>query len=263
MNNSLAILSEIEIMLREKHVSFEGLTHLKWIRERTDGKRFSMSEHIQAMIYSLLTNNRRWEQVERHIEQIDCIFFNYDKKKILSTPPDWFVEQIQEIKCGNRSIKNQMDALHGNVHKLEKIEEEFGSLDHFVTSGTPIEIADLLANSLKYKIHTMGLALAMEYLRNVGIDAIKPDTHICRILGNHRLGYSPNEVAGDIEAIKIIEDISQKTGYLLSEIDAILWLFCADEKGMICTKRPHCEECRLNGKYCNWNAYEDKRKIRH
>ena len=156
-----------------------------------------------------------------------------------------------------------MDALHGNIHKLEKIEEEFGSLDHFVTSGTPIEIADLLANSLKYKLHTMGLALAMEYLRNVGIDAIKPDTHICRILGKHRLGYSPNEVAGDIEAIKIIEDISQKTGYLLSEIDAILWLFCADEKGMICTKRPHCEECRLNGKYCNWNNYEGRSKICH
>ena len=54
MNNSLAILSEIEIMLREKHVSFEGLTHLKWIRERTDGKRFSMSGFTHKRLWNYL-----------------------------------------------------------------------------------------------------------------------------------------------------------------------------------------------------------------
>lgn len=253
MNNSMEILNRIEKMLQEKHISVETMTHLEWIQARSAGKQFSMSEHIRAMIYSLLTNNRRWDQVERNIEEIDKIFFDYDKERILNTPPEFFVGQIQKIKCGNRNIRNQMEALHSNIYKLEKIENEFGSLDRFVTSGTPVEIADLLANSLKYKLHTMGLALAMEYLRNVGIDAIKPDTHICRILGKDRLGYSPNKEAGEIEAIEIIDRISKETGYLSSEIDAVLWLFCADDKGMICTKKPLCNECKLKGEHCNWN----------
>lgn len=92
----------------------------------------------------------------------------------------------------------------------------------------------------------------MEYLRNVGIDATKPDTHIRRVLGNKRLGYSHSEVAGEIEAIEIIDAMSLETGYLPSRIDAILWLFCSDDNGMICTEKPHCEHCRLYGTYCNW-----------
>lgn len=253
MNNSVEILNRIEEMLQEKHISVETMTHLEWIRERTAGRQFSMSEHIRGMIYALLTNNRRWDQVEKKLGEIDCIFFYYDKERLLQTSPDWLVEQIRKIKCGNRNIQNQMEALHENIHKMERIEAEFGSMDRFVTSGTPVEIADLLANSLKYKLHTMGLALAMEYLRNVGIDAIKPDTHICRILGRDRLGYSSKETADEMEAIEILDGIAKETGYLLSEVDALLWLFCADEKGMICTRTPHCNECRLNGRYCRRN----------
>lgn len=253
MKDSLTILTKIESMLQERHISFDNLTHLEWIQQRAEGKSFSMSEHIRGMIYSLLSNNRPWEQIEENIERIDKIFFYYDKDKILNTSSDYFTEQIQLIKCGNRNIKKQMNALHDNIHKLERIEKEFGTLDNFVTSGTPIEIADLLANSLKYKLHTLGLALAMEYLRNVGIDATKPDTHIRRILGKTRLGYSSSEIAGEIEAIEIIDTISEESGYLPSRIDAVFWLFCSDNNGMICTEIPHCELCSLKGKYCNWN----------
>lgn len=251
MKDNLTILTEMETMLQERHVTFDNLTHLEWIQQRAEGKTFSMSEHIRGMIYSLLSNNRPWDGIEENIDRIDEIFFGYDKDKILDTPSDYFLEQIRRIKCGNRSIKRQMDDLHRNIHKFEEIETEFGSLDNFVTSKPPIEIAKLLANSKKYKIHNFGLALAMEYLRNVGIDAIKPDTHIRRILGKNRLGYSSFETAGEMEAIEIIDHISKETGYLPSKIDAIFWLFCSDNNGMICTENPHCEQCRLKEKYCN------------
>ena len=150
-----------------------------------------------------------------------------------------------------------MNSLHANIRKLERIEKEFGTLDNFVTSGSPLEIADLLANSIKYKLNTLGLALAMEYLRNVGINATKPDTHIRRILGKNRLGYSSHEIAGEIEAIEIIDTISLETGVSASKIDAILWLFCSDNNGMICTEKPHCDQCTLKGRYCNWNLHNE------
>ena len=255
MKKSDTVLFEMEKMLAAKQIAYGALTHLTWIEERARGKKFSMSEHIRGLIYSLLSNNRPWEQIEANIKKIDEIFFEYDKDKILATNADVFVDQLQAIKCGNRNIKNQMNSLHANIRKLERIEKEFETLDNFVTSGSPLEIADLLANSMKYKLNTLGLALAMEYLRNVGIDATKPDTHIRRILGKNRLGYSKQEIAGEIEAIEIIDAMSSQTGYSASKIDAIFWLFCSDDNGMICTAKPHCDQCTLCGKYCNYLAY--------
>ncbi len=255
MDKGKIIFTEIEKMLHEKQITFDSLTHLIWIEERVNGKTFSMSEHIRGLIYSLLSNNRPWQQIEANIDKIDEIFFEYDKDKILATNAGVFVDKLQAIKCGNRNIKNQMNSLHANIRKLERIEKEFGTLDSFVTSGSPLEIADLLANSVKYKLNTLGLALAMEYLRNVGVDAAKPDTHIRRILGKNRLGYSSHEIAGEIEAIEIIDTLSSQTGYSASKIDAILWLFSSNDNGMICTEKPHCAQCTLRGKYCNYLAY--------
>ena len=72
-----------------------------------------------------------------------------------------------------------------------------------------------------------------------------------------RLGSSLKATAiaddGEIEAIEIIDTISEESGYLPSRIDAVFWLFCSDNNGMICTEIPHCELCSLKGKYCNWN----------
>lgn len=252
MPNSHEILLAIETMLAENQITLDPLTHLEWIQQRKAGKTFSMSEHIRALIYSLMSNNRSWTQLEPHINQINDIFFQYDKETILRTPPDYFRNALLAIRCGNRSIQQQMQALHRNIRTFERIEQEFGSMDRFVVSGTALEIADLLANSRKYKIDTLGLTLAMEYLRNVGIDAAKPDTHIRRILGCNRLGYSVKAVAGEIEAIEIIDDIARETGYTASHIDGLLWLFCSDGNGMICTEHPHCVRCPLHNRYCSF-----------
>lgn len=253
MNNALTILTKIESSLQEAHISYDALTHLEWIEQRKNGKTFSMPEHIRAMIYAMLSNNRRWEEIDQHISAIDELFFHYNASRILSAPPEYFIHELLQMKCGNRNIRKQMAALHDNIRKLEKIDSEFGSIDHFVISGTPAEIADLLSNSLKYKLQTLGFALAMEYLRNVGIDTAKPDTLVRRILGRNRLGYSQQELAGEIEAIKIIDAISAETGYSPSKIDAILWLFCSSGNGMICTEPPRCGRCPLSAGLCRRN----------
>ena len=67
---------------------------------------------------------------------------------------------------------------------------------------------------------------AMEYLRNVGIDTVKPDVHICRILGKERLALSKWAVAKEQEAADIIKDIADKVGLTASEVDYIFWQFC-------------------------------------
>jgi hypothetical protein len=91
----------------------------------------------------------------------------------------------------------------------------------------------------------IGFALALEYLRNVGVDAIKPDIKFLKILSNDRLGYLKNNADSE-EAIATIEKISNKTGCSQSYIDALLWEFCADGYGDICNNNPKCYICKLS-----------------
>ena len=65
-----------------------------------------------------------------------------------------------------------------------RIEDEFGSIDSFITSEPADAIVQKLSKATSpYKMKMLGEALAWEYLRNVGIDGAKPDTHLRRFLG--------------------------------------------------------------------------------
>ncbi|MBS5825388.1 MAG: hypothetical protein KID00_16355 [Clostridium argentinense] len=195
------------------------------------------------MIYSLLTNQRPWYQVVPRLKEIDRLFFFYDYKEILSHNEQYFIKGIKEIKCGNISLNKQMSCLHENIHKLLKIQEEYKMLDNFVTSAPPIEIAIKLSKDPQYKIKCMGIALALEYLRNVGINEIKPDVHIKRILSAKRLGICSSEEPTEQEALDAVAFLSQETDYSVAEIDAYLWLFCAKGYLEICGANPKCMNC--------------------
>ncbi|MDD3224501.1 MAG: hypothetical protein PHX70_07335 [Clostridium sp.] len=135
----------------------------------------------------MFSNQRPWGPIAENIQKIDNIFFCYDKNKILSTDKKFFIEKLTEIKCGNRAIVKQMNSLNYNIEIFEKIENQYGSIDIFITSDDPSNIAKKLGNLGEYKLKQIGYTLALEYLRNVGISAIKPDIHIRRILSKNRL----------------------------------------------------------------------------
>ena len=101
------------------------------------------------------------------------------------------------------------------------------------------------------KMKQMGEALTAEYLRNIGFDLAKPDRHIRRILGRKRLGCSDKETVPIYEAIDIVAEIACEMNKSTAEVDYILWSFCANGYGEICTvSAPKCEKCTA-GKYCN------------
>lgn len=248
MKNNL--LNDIIKSMETNNYKLAELETTVAINERKNGKDFSFDEHIEGLIWSLLSNQRPWKGISDNKNNIRKIFHNFDHDYILSTNPDVFVNKLIEIKCGNRAIKKQMEALNYNINVFLKIQSKYGSIDNYITSNLPHIIAKDFANG-HYKLKQVGFPLAMEYLRNVGIDTIKPDVHICRILGNDRLGLSHNNEAKEEEAVEIIKKISDDSGLSLSEIDYILWQFCADGYAEICTKKPKCRLCKAN-KYCNY-----------
>lgn len=90
----------------------------------------------------------------------------------------------------------------------------------------------------------------MEYLRNVGIDGMKPDVHLCRFFSGERMGRGNNTPARINEVFETVLKLSEDTGVSMSEIDSLVWNFCSSGYGEICTSNPRCEICPIK-KYCN------------
>ena len=106
MKKSDTILIEIINMLADKQITYKGLTHLTQIEERANGKQFPMSEHIRGLIYSLLSNNRPWEQIEANIKKIDEI----NIQDIYNTANYVFAnEPITSIVASQKTINNIKD----------------------------------------------------------------------------------------------------------------------------------------------------------
>ena len=193
------------------------------------GRKFSFEEHLKALIYALLTNQRKWSDVEPKLVDIDRLFFNYDEAKILTYPGEYFEKGIRQLRCGNISIKS-------------------------VVSKAPDVIVKELSSGI-YKLKGIGPALAWEYLRNVGIDGAKPDTHLKRFMGSKRMGVSDNIEASDEEVLDEVKRLSAITGLSRFDIDYAIWVYCADGKGQICTSSPSCDKCVVKG-YCRYKANE-------
>ncbi|WP_026507234.1 hypothetical protein [Butyrivibrio sp. MC2013] len=252
MNNTFTTeaVRKIDSFLKE-----QGVVDIKKERnpviDREHGKEFDLEDHIRALIYALLTNQRKWSDVEPKLPQIDNLFFNYDLEKIKEHDGEYFERGIRALKCGNISIRQQMEGLHHDISVFESLVKRCGSMDNYVTSMQAEDVVrELSEPSSKYKLKGVGNALAWEYLRNVGIDGSKPDTHLRRFFGADRIGVSMNSEATEEEVISAVESISNEGGYTKFEIDYLIWAYCASGKGEVCTASPACNRCVIR-EYCN------------
>lgn len=222
---------------------------------RAEGKEFTFEEHIQGMVFSLLSAQTVWANIERNMSRIDKLFFDYNPEMIKAQNYQYFVDGLAMLRCRSRLTNAQMKELHGNIETMEKIVTEYGSMDAFLTSLPQSEIVKMLSDSnSRYKLNQMGPALIWEYLRNVGIDGAKPDVHMKRILGCNRLGISQYDNATDEEVLETCKQLSKETGLWMAEIDYLFWAFCATDKGEICTASPKCNNCVLRGECKHNNA---------
>ena len=225
------------------------------VNDRKNGKKFTNEEHLKALIHALLSNQTKWSNIAPKLELIKNLFFNYDLEKVKNTDYMYFVNELKKIKCGNRLIVTQMKGLKDSITLFLEIINEYGSIDNFITLLPAQAIVILISSKDSiYKIPNIGVALAWEYLRNVGIDGVKPDVHMNRFLGNNRLGISKFEISTPVETIKQAKLVSQETGKLLTEIDSLIWMYCADNYGAICTAKPKCEKCVIKD-YCKNKEY--------
>jgi hypothetical protein len=235
--------------------------------DKKAGEKNSLSIHIKYMIYAQLSNQEKWSNVEKNFKEIDAVFFQYNINEIRNKTWEYFYEKIKPLINRGLSLKGQMKKLHSNITTLEKINNENdGGLDAYVISKSPKEIIKSFIN--ENKLYYMGVSLVCEYLKSVGVECAKPDTHIMRFLSKTRRGFLKKDEAyiskknekketiwtdpDKIKALDIIEIMGKKSGKTASEIDRIIWSYCADSYGEICTKTPNCNSCIVRDG-CNHN----------
>ena len=245
------IFNRLDSFLREHGIVCADSMIFSYMEERKKSVCFDLSRHLKGLIYAQLSNNTKWSNIEPKLAQIDELFFNYDISLIKQREGSYFADGIKKIKCGNISTEKQMANLRYNIFILERIDMANGGIDNYYDSMPAHKLVAILsAYNSDYKLKYIGKALAWEYLRNVGIDGIKPDVHIRRMMGHNRLGYSKAPIATEDEVVSAATIIKNQTGLSLSMIDALLWSFCVSGKVKICAKTPKCNICPI-AKYCN------------
>lgn len=238
----------LEEYLKDK-VQDIDLTILEAVEQRKNGKSFSFEEHLRGFIYAQLSALVSWKKIKDNQTRLDEIFCNFERQQLKEKSAEDLINEITAIKCHNPyTTKNQMRSLKANIETFERIEQNFGSLEKFITHSTLSNIIKLLADSNStYKIKYMGVPIACEYVRNVGIDIIKPDIHIKRIASADRLNLVTAK--SDYKIIDEFQKLSRQIGINQTKMDYLLWNYCSKGYGEICTAKPKCEKCVIT-KFC-------------
>ena len=195
------------------------------------------------MVFALLSNQRPWKHIEANRAYINNLFKNFDTNYIKETDYQYFVDGLLAKHCGNRQIRKQMQSLKDNIETLERIEKDYDSVDNYYNKTDIKDLLESLSGGT-YKLKQMGVPLVSEYLKGVGMDVIKPDVHVCRILT--RLGYSKSNKITDDEAFDICCDIAKEYSISNVEVDSILWQYCAKNYFEVCCDKPKCSICKVS-----------------
>ena len=242
------------------------------VKDRRSGlKPPTIEEYIKGMIRAMLTNSTSWAKIAPHYThgKIASIFKSYNPTALKATLPSILISDLLAIKCGNRIIAKQMSSLKDNIVKLEKIMSTYSSAgepfeEYFITKfptykkyfrcASPtypiLNVSDLdefTRPKGNYKLQQMGVPLVCEFLKNMGFELPKPDVHLKTFLSSSRMGKSKNPFkATNEEVFKQIQDLAKSSTFTIPQIDLIIWSFCADGFGEICTadrKKPKCLIC--------------------
>ncbi len=242
------LFNTLDKYLKDKVEDIDN-TILQALEDRKNGKICTFSEHLRGFIYAQLSALVSWKKIKSNLENIDNIFCQFDVEKLKLKSAEDLIAEITEIKCNNPyTTKNQMRSLKANIETFEKIEKDFSSIDNFITCHSPKDAIKLLTDTNStYKLKYSGVALVCEYLRNMGMDIVKPDVHLKRILAPDRLNLV--SLNSDYAVIEKCKQLSYEIGISQIKIDYLLWNYCAKGYGEVCTKKPKCEKCVIR-EYC-------------
>lgn len=202
-----------------------------------------LNSHIEGLIKSKLSQQVQWKYVEEKLAQVDELFYNYDESKIRAYGSNYYLAGLAKLKVG-RFRKSLCDNLFGNIDYIKSI-----------LSVRPIVENDLI--NLATNLKGFGIPLVCEYFNYIGIDRLKPDLHVKRILSRYYDGVDNSNNFNDIKTLNWAHGVCALGKYNLTQIDILLWGYCTKQpRGLeICGAKPKCSLCQLartNGGSCKY-----------
>jgi hypothetical protein len=214
-------------------------------RRRAQGELIPLAHHMRGMILTLLSAHRSWRPLARRLGQLELVFGHYKPDYLERIAPQQLAAEVEQLGCGNRRVREQMEAIRPNLETMQRIEAEYGCMDQFVEHDTPGAVAQLLGKpGSRWKLKELGPALALEYLKLVGIRDATPGAHVRRICGPERLALLDGRET-DEEAAGKMRLLAEAAGAHPVAFDNMLWLLGASEYGGICGAQPRCDVCEL------------------
>lgn len=177
-------------------------------------------------------------------------------------------DQIEALMDNPNLIRNRakITAVTGNARSFQTIINQYGSFSAYLLSfnegfpegvGDPAEILDdldRLQADLMNRLAYFGPATTKHFLMDYGLNFIKPDVHVMRVL--HRLGLvktAGGESYGD--AIRMGRLISDAADVPIRYVDTVLVSLGMTSEANLCRKTdPLCGDCLLKSRCAYYHS---------
>ena len=171
-------------------------------------------------------------------------FSDYKAKKVAN----YTQKDVERMLANPKMLKHRkkIEACIHNAKEIVDISKEYNGFWKFLYKHD----IENLVEKLKARMKWMGDAIAYGFLRYIGMEMIKPDSNVRRLL--FRLGLTKSE-APTPQTYKQIQEIGRSMAKAnkvrMMVVDFTLYMFGAGEKPFVkyavCSKVPKCEECPL------------------
>jgi len=220
------------------------------------------SYFFEKMAQAVFESGLRAWSWEPHRKGIKKAFCHFDVRKVA----EFDNKDIERIFVSNDMIhrKPKIEAVVFNARKIAEKSKEYKGFWKWIYSEV-IKEGDLtfpkpeLIEEIQKTFKWMSGVNAFYFLKLCGVDVIKPDLNVRRIL--LRLGLTESDKNNKKTWSQVQEvgrRFSKVTGERIINLDYIFYLYGAGTQVLsypICTLKPKCEECPLTS-FCYWRRKE-------
>lgn len=244
-----------ETLYKQSRFSREDLSSNFDRFRNVDYRRMSDDDVFWNMVQVIFYSGMKATTVSDKLPRIGHYFSDYRKVK------EYTDEDLVRISQDPTIIRNRnkIFAISRNAEKFNFLVEKYGSFGKYLESFGPLEedrTLTLLRYDLRSNFGYLGPRTVYHLMTDLGLNVLKPDRVICRIM--FRLGMIRDEE--DIDGvIQLGRHMSTATGHPIRYTDIVLvkygQMVRGDEFGLedgICLKNnPKCSICGVK-QYCNY-----------
>lgn len=245
-----AIVNRLDSGLPEWRKRILAFKQVDAVSDRHSGRRWTDTEFFEALLLSILSNSTDWSKIEKVRPNLPQWFNGYDLQWYASRSPQDLcnlVDLFKAKKSGSLTLRKSLLNLQCAIGKLLDHARLDGSIEKYIQSLDSADRPDLIALKLsddkgQDKLPGLGVALAAEFLKNVGFDVGKPDRHVNRAMAHFRLArfktwdktiknedYKPPQATRDeaSEVMLAIRQLADCVNERAAFVDNAIWLLCA------------------------------------